>query len=162
MFARAGHDILHRRDESGERFVIERVVIRGLRDGHAVPRNVREADAEIVSLHGEVAGARLASLTSYVAKGTSTGFVSGGNAAEFYAKAPNQRTTIIHTPNGDIVRAFDGRAGNLTGTGWDDPQAPPPPSDGLYYIVRASNTCGKGTWGSTSAGAPRQVLEACP
>jgi photosynthetic reaction center cytochrome c subunit len=56
---------------------------------------------------------RLASLTSYVAKGTSTGYLSGGNAAEFYAKGPDQRTTIIHTPNGDIVRAFDGRAGSI-------------------------------------------------
>src|SRR5436190_168626 len=56
---------------------------------------------------------RIAAVTSYVAKGTSTGFVSGGNAAEFYAKAPNQRTTIIHTPNGDIVRAFDGREGSI-------------------------------------------------
>jgi len=57
--------------------------------------------------------ARLASLTSYVAKGTSTGFVSGGLPAEFYAKAPAQRTTIVHTTDGDIVRAFDGSAGSI-------------------------------------------------
>jgi len=57
--------------------------------------------------------ARLASLTAYVAKGTSTGYVSGGLPAEFYAKAPDQRTTIVHTANGDIVRAFDGRDGSI-------------------------------------------------
>src|SRR5262245_37369393 len=56
---------------------------------------------------------RLAAFTSYVAKGTSTGYISGGSPAEFYAKAPDQRTTIIHTPNGDIVRAFDGREGSI-------------------------------------------------
>ena len=57
--------------------------------------------------------ARLASLTSYVAKGTSTGYISGGLPAEFYAKAPDQRTTIVHTNDGDIVRAFDGRNGAI-------------------------------------------------
>jgi photosynthetic reaction center cytochrome c subunit len=56
---------------------------------------------------------RLASFTSYVAKGTSEGYVTGGSPAEFYAKAPDQRTTIVHTANGDIVRAFDGREGSI-------------------------------------------------
>jgi photosynthetic reaction center cytochrome c subunit len=56
---------------------------------------------------------RLASFTSYVAKGTSEGYVTGGSPAEFYAKAPDQRMTIVHTANGDIVRAFDGREGSI-------------------------------------------------
>ena len=35
----------------------------------------------------------------------------------------------------------------------------PPPSDGLYWLVRPTNACGIGTWGSDSLGAPRP---ACP
>ena len=56
---------------------------------------------------------RLAALTGYVAKGTSTGYISAGLPAEFYAKAPDQRTTIVHTTEGDIVRAFDGKNGSI-------------------------------------------------
>ena len=57
--------------------------------------------------------ARLAGLTSYVAKGSSMAFgdVGTGNAAEIYAKAPNQLATIVHTREGDMVRSFDGRDG---------------------------------------------------
>jgi photosynthetic reaction center cytochrome c subunit len=57
--------------------------------------------------------ARLAGLTSYAAKGTSIAFgdVGNGNAAEIYAKAPNQLATIVHTREGDTVRSFDGREG---------------------------------------------------
>src|SRR5262249_38076017 len=56
---------------------------------------------------------RLNESTRYGEKGSSTGFLSGASPAEFYAKAPDQRTTIIHTANGDIVRAFDGREGSI-------------------------------------------------
>jgi hypothetical protein len=58
--------------------------------------------------------ARLASLTSYVAKGTSTPFgdvVGKGYATEIYAKAPNQLATIVHQQEGDMARTFDGREG---------------------------------------------------
>jgi photosynthetic reaction center cytochrome c subunit len=58
--------------------------------------------------------ARLASLTSYVAKGTSTPFgdvVGKGYPTEVYAKAPNQLATIVHQQEGDMARTFDGRAG---------------------------------------------------
>jgi len=58
--------------------------------------------------------ARLASLTSYVAKGTSTPFgdvVGRGYPAEVYAKAPNQLATIVHQQEGDVARTFDGREG---------------------------------------------------
>jgi photosynthetic reaction center cytochrome c subunit len=57
---------------------------------------------------------RLASLTSYVAKGTSTPFgdvVGKGYVAEIYAKAPNQLATIVHQQEGDMARTFDGRDG---------------------------------------------------
>jgi photosynthetic reaction center cytochrome c subunit len=57
---------------------------------------------------------RLAALTSFVAKGTTTGFVTSARPAEIYAKAPNQRTTIIHGNDGDTMRTFDGRTGSIT------------------------------------------------
>jgi len=56
---------------------------------------------------------RLNGITSFVAKGTSVGFggFGGGRPVEIYAKAPDQRTTIMHSDAGDIARVFDGRVG---------------------------------------------------
>ena len=57
---------------------------------------------------------RLARLTSFVGKGSSTLFGGGFKSAfELYVKAPNQRTTIIHQELGDKTTTFDGRAGWL-------------------------------------------------
>jgi hypothetical protein len=56
--------------------------------------------------------ARLASLTSYVAKGTAMPYGDPDvYQAEVYAKAPNQLATIVHQQEGDMVRTFDGRQG---------------------------------------------------
>ena len=55
---------------------------------------------------------RLASLTSYVAKGTSLLFgETDSNPVEIYAKAGNQLAMIIHEQEGDLARTFDGRDG---------------------------------------------------
>ncbi len=56
---------------------------------------------------------RLAGLTSFVAKGTSAGYgpESAQRPAEVFAKANGQRTTVIHSLNGDITTVYDGRAG---------------------------------------------------
>jgi hypothetical protein len=60
---------------------------------------------------------RLASLTSFVATGTSMGYGGFGGDADFtiYAKAPNQKTTLIsfkeHPERGTSVWAFDGTTG---------------------------------------------------
>ena len=60
---------------------------------------------------------RLAGLTSFVATGTSLGYGGFGGDADFtiYAKAPNQKTTLIsfkeHPERGESVWAFDGRTG---------------------------------------------------
>jgi photosynthetic reaction center cytochrome c subunit len=56
---------------------------------------------------------RLASLTSFVAKGTSGGYGPEGDKrpVEIFARAPRQRTMIIRTLDGDSTTAFDGRAG---------------------------------------------------
>ena len=55
---------------------------------------------------------RLSHLTSFVAKGTSVGFGYGpARPVEIFAKAPDQRTTIIHAGEGDYTTTYDGRAG---------------------------------------------------
>jgi len=52
-------------------------------------------------------------ITSRVAKGTMTGFGGQKISVDVYGKAPNQRVTIMHTPNGDNVTTFDGHSGWL-------------------------------------------------
>ena len=56
---------------------------------------------------------RLAALTSFTAQGTYQGFDTdfGEVPVDVFAKAPGQRTTIVHTLLGDSTRTFDGRAG---------------------------------------------------
>jgi len=56
---------------------------------------------------------RLASLTSFVAKGTSVGYGPEGDKRPFeiFAKAPAQRTAITHTLDGDSITTYDGRSG---------------------------------------------------
>ena len=54
---------------------------------------------------------RAAALTSFTARGTSTGYGPDGESRqlELYARAPNQRTTIVHTASGDTTTTFDGQ-----------------------------------------------------
>ena len=53
---------------------------------------------------------RVAGLTSFVGKGSSAGYgPEGTRPIEIFAKAPNQRTMILHTLDGDSTTAFDGR-----------------------------------------------------
>jgi len=56
---------------------------------------------------------RLTALTSFAAQGTYEGFDTELEKVpvEVVAKAPGQRTTIVHTLRGDSTRTFDGRAG---------------------------------------------------
>jgi photosynthetic reaction center cytochrome c subunit len=60
---------------------------------------------------------RLATLTSFVGKGTSVGFggFGGGGDVELVAKAPDKRATIIlfkqETGRGDQIRTYDGKTG---------------------------------------------------
>jgi photosynthetic reaction center cytochrome c subunit len=56
---------------------------------------------------------RLANLTSFVAKGTYEGYDTEFEKVpvEVFAKAPSQRTTIVHARIGDGVTTYDGRAG---------------------------------------------------
>jgi outer membrane lipoprotein-sorting protein len=56
---------------------------------------------------------RVSALTSFTAKGTFIGFETEQTkvSMDLYAKAPNQRTLVVHTALGDSTRTFDGRAG---------------------------------------------------
>jgi len=58
-------------------------------------------------------GERLASMTSFVGKGTYEGYDSYHEKVpmEIYAKAPGQRSVVVHAQNGDTTTTFDGREG---------------------------------------------------
>src|SRR5262249_21396279 len=60
-------------------------------------------------------------LTSYSAKGTYKGFDTDLTTVpvDFYAKAPNQRSIVIHAGVGDGTQTFDGRNGWLVT--WERP-----------------------------------------
>ena len=66
--------------------------------------------------------ARLASLTSFSAKGTHLGYGEAQKIpVEIFAKSPGQRTTIIHTLSGDVTTTYDGRAGWMAMPETDSP-----------------------------------------
>jgi len=79
-------------------------------DGPAEPTANQILDKYIQALGG---AQRLASLTSFAAKGTIEGYDTYHVKVplELYAKAPAQRAMISHTQNGDSITVFDGRAG---------------------------------------------------
>ena len=57
---------------------------------------------------------RLSVITSITAKGVGSGYAGSlRSPAELFAKAPNQRTTIIHTADGDKTMTYDGKNGWL-------------------------------------------------
>lgn len=61
-------------------------------------------------------------ITSRVEKGT-VSFGAQQMPVEVVAKAPNKRISMVHTPNGDSITAFDGHAG------WIGNPGPRPPRD---------------------------------
>ena len=73
----------------------------------------RPADPILDKYIQAVGGAQhLANLTSFVAKGTYVGFgETDKTPLEIFAKAPDQRTTIVHTPIGDSINVYNGRTG---------------------------------------------------
>lgn len=66
---------------------------------------------------------RLAGVTSFVGKGTYQGYAeSEKHPFEIFAKAPAQRTTILHGgPGGDTVNTFDGQNGWIAAPATDKP-----------------------------------------
>ncbi len=79
-----------------------------------VPSATQTLDKYIQAVGG---AQKLAGLTSFVATGTSLGYegLGGGGSFTIYAKAPDQRTTLIefkdHPERGDSARAFNGKVG---------------------------------------------------
>lgn len=83
-----------------------------------VPDGPKEPTADqILDKYTEALGgaARLASLTSFIAKGTIEGYDTYHVKVplEIYAKSPNQRKMVYHTQNGDSATVFDGQRGWL-------------------------------------------------
>ncbi len=89
------------------------------------PTNTRMTSDQIFERYLKAIGGpgALSKVTSLVAKGTYSGFDTGHAEVpvEIFAKAPNQRTWIIHMFNGDSYRVFDGRNGWFAG-----PDSPAP------------------------------------
>lgn len=82
-----------------------------VKDAPNAPPAAQILDKYIQALGG---AQRVAALTSIAEKGTYQGFSAEegvGRPAEIYAKAPNQRVSIVHTLNGDLTNAYDGRDG---------------------------------------------------
>ena len=64
----------------------------------------------------------LAALTSFAAKGTYTGYAeTEKHPLEIFAKAPAQRTMIVHNPTGDTTTTFDGHAGWIAAPNTEKP-----------------------------------------
>ena len=76
--------------------------------------DTRVSAAQVLDKYTEALGGaqRLAGLTSFVARGTYAGFNTGQNEfpVEIHAKAPDQRTQIVRTIDGDAVKTYDGRS----------------------------------------------------
>jgi outer membrane lipoprotein-sorting protein len=84
---------------------------------HAEAAALPSADQILAKYTAAVGGAdALEKVSSRVEKGTIS--VSGSPMSiEIFAKAPDKRISIVHTPNGESATAFDGHAGWLGNTG---------------------------------------------
>jgi hypothetical protein len=78
------------------------------------PKGADVLDKYIAALGG---AQKLATLKSFIATGTSVGYegLGGGGSFQIFAKAPDQRTTVIvfkdHPERGDTHRVYDGQIG---------------------------------------------------
>jgi photosynthetic reaction center cytochrome c subunit len=82
-----------------------------LKDAPNAPPAAQILDKYIQAVGG---AERLNALTSVVEKGTYVGFSSEEGVkrpVEIYAKAPNERTSIVHTLNGNLSTVYDGQSG---------------------------------------------------
>lgn len=78
------------------------------------PKGAEVLDKYIAALGG---AQKLATLKSFIATGTSVGYegLGGGGSFQIFAKAPDQRSTVIvfkdHPERGDTHRVYDGQVG---------------------------------------------------
>jgi hypothetical protein len=75
-------------------------------------------DKYVQAIGGEEA---LHKITTRVEKGTLSGMGPGGMQVEVFAKAPDARVTVVQTPRGENVTAYNGQTGWMSGFG---PQRP--------------------------------------
>ena len=76
-----------------------------------IPSRTGSVDQVFEKYITAVGGAqRAAALTSFTATGTYGGFNTGGGDVpiEIFARAPNQRATVVRMPDGEAVKTFDG------------------------------------------------------
>ena len=87
------------------------------------PPETRPAATEVLDKYIQALGgtAQLEKLTTFSARGTYSGFDTDHKEipVDIYAKAPNQRTWIVHMQDGESYRVFDGTSG-----WWVGPDAP--------------------------------------
>lgn len=89
------------------------------RNDIVVPGEGQPPATQILDKYIEALGGaqRLAGLRSYIATGTSLGYegLGGGGSFQIFAKAPDQRTTLIafkeHPERGDSTRTYNGSSG---------------------------------------------------
>ena len=82
-----------------------------VKDAPNAPPAAQILDKYIQALGG---AQRVGALMSMAEKGTYEGFSAEEGVkrpVEIYAKAPNQRVSIVHTLNGDLTTTYDGQAG---------------------------------------------------
>ncbi len=82
-----------------------------VKDAPNAPAAAQILDKYIQALGGTQ---RVGALTSIAEKGTYQGFSAEEGVkrpVEIYARAPNQRASIVHTLNGDLTTTYDGQAG---------------------------------------------------
>ena len=71
-------------------------------------------DKYVQAIGGEDA---LHKITTRVEKGTLSGMGPGGMPVEVFAKAPDARVTVVQTPRGENVTAYNGQTGWMSGFG---------------------------------------------
>lgn len=80
-----------------------------LRQAPGAPSADQVLDKYVQALGG---AQRLASVTSFIGRGEYKAFDDPQTyPVDLYARAPNQRATIMHSPRGDRAMVYDGRAG---------------------------------------------------
>jgi len=87
-----------------------------------LPTGEQVLDKYLQAVGGEEA---LQKIHSRVEKGTVT-FGANKFPVEVFAKAPNKRVSLVHTPNGDNITAFDGQSGWLGNPGPRPPRSMSP------------------------------------
>jgi hypothetical protein len=122
-------------------------------DGVADAQDCAPEDASAAIPPVEVGG-----LTVSRTGGTSLSWTSQG-AGFRYDVAGGSLATL--RANGNVAAATCLANDQATPT-WPDPRPDPAAGSGYYYLSRAQNACGSGTYGNASSGAERLPAAACP